>query len=334
MKKEANPSVLAFEKKIVPSDGFMYAANWAVRDTEYVPLYLTEKAIRGTFSNVLKNQTDKELDKKMKDPNLQVIDQAALPVGMNTLKVVFTVKFLPGMNIPNACNDYEFGENVRKAGENYMEKYGCKELAHRYATNLAAGKFLWRNRIGAECIGIKVAEENRDSEWVFDGHDFSLRSFKTTSKSLKALENKIADAFCGKIPYLQLTVTANVLVGNGQEVYPSQELVMNKERFSKSKVLYSVNGQAAMHSQKIGNAIRQIDTWYPDYNKMKEGPIAVEAYGAVTSIGRAFRPVQDGKDFYTLFADWARGRKLPEEDQHYVVAMLIRGGVFSEAQDK
>jgi len=40
-----------------------------------------------------------------------------------------------------------------------------------------------------------------------------------------------------------------------------------------------------MHSQKIGNALRTIDTWY---EKSKEsGPIAIEAYGSVTPQGEA-----------------------------------------------
>jgi len=40
---------------------------------------------------------------------------------------------------------------------------------------------------------------------------------------------------------------------------------------------------AAMHSQKIGNAIRTIDTWYPDFCDSNTGPIDIETYGAVSS---------------------------------------------------
>ncbi len=42
-------SVLAFEKKLVPSDGFMYGVNWEERanDKAASPLQLIEKSVRG-----------------------------------------------------------------------------------------------------------------------------------------------------------------------------------------------------------------------------------------------------------------------------------------------
>jgi hypothetical protein len=55
------------------------------------------------------------------------------------------------------------------------------------------------------------------------------------------------------------------IVGRSQDVYPSEELVLDKKnsdkKGKKSKILFSVGEVAAMHSQKIGNAIRSIDTY-------------------------------------------------------------------------
>ena len=125
-----------------------------------------------------------------------------------------------------------------------------------------------------------------------------------------------------------LRVEACAYVGLGQEVYPSQELILDTGK-TKSKVLYVVDEksqQAGMHSQKIGNAIRTIDTWYSDDPQM---PIAVEPYGAVTTLGTAFRQPKQKMDFYSLFDNWVLKDKKPEiEQQHYVMAVLIRGGVF------
>ena len=129
-----------------------------------------------------------------------------------------------------------------------------------------------------------------------------------------------------------LEVICYAQVGFGLEVYPSEELILDKTSSSnkgkKSKVLYQVNEIAAMHSQKIGNALRTVDTWFPEAGQV--GPIAAEVYGAVTSLGKAYR----GKlnDFYTLFDNWANGNKLPTaEDEHYVASILVRGGVFGES---
>ena len=85
-----------------------------------------------------------------------------------------------------------------------------------------------------------------------------------------------------------------------------------------------------MHSQKIGNAIRTIDTWYPGAEEL--GPIAVEPYGSVTSRGTAYRQPKEKLDFYNLLDGWMLKDNLPAVDQqHYVMATLVRGGVFGEA---
>ena len=89
---------------------------------------------------------------------------------------------------------------------------------------------------------------------------------------------------------------------------------------------------AAMHSQKISNAIRTIDTWYPAFESSEVGPIAVEPYGAVTNLGQAYRAPKEKMDFYTLFDRYALGGELKhEEDEHYVMAVLVRGGVFGQS---
>jgi len=101
----------------------------------------------------------------------------------------------------------------------------------------------------------------------------------------------------------------------------------------KSKFLYHLNGVAAMHSQKIGNALRTIDTWYP--NVAEFGPIAVEPYGSVTNRGTAYRQPKDKIDFYNLFDAWVeKDKELSEIQQHYVIATLIRGGVFGKTDKK
>jgi CRISPR-associated protein Csy3 len=87
-----------------------------------------------------------------------------------------------------------------------------------------------------------------------------------------------------------------------------------------------------MHSQKIGNAIRTIDNWYFELSENGNNPIAIEPYGAVTNRGKAFRNPKDKSDFFTLFDRFALGEKLNNEDEeHYVMAVLVRGGVFGQS---
>ena len=214
---------------------------------------------------------------------------------------------------------------------------GFRELARRYAANIANARFLWRNRVGAENIEVQVKALNKGAEqtWVFDANKFSTRNFDVDDEQVGTLATRIAAALSSDNGFLMLEITCFAKVGKAQEIYPSEELVLDKGKGKKSKVLYSVDGIAAMHSQKIGNALRTIDTWYPDFGDPENsaGPIAIEPYGAVTNLGRAFRhPTKDKKDFYTFFDKFAQGEKLERiEDEHYVMAVLVRGGVFGQS---
>ena len=341
-KKENIASVLAFEKKLVPSDGYMYGTSWDDR-SDVTPLKLQEKSVRGTISNRLKpaiQNDSQKLNAEVEKANLQRVDACALEPHQDTLKLHFTLKVLGGVTKPSACNNALFKQSFRAASQSYIDKHSFTELATRYTTNIANARFLWRNRVGAEKVEVQVNARNKtlDQNWVFDATQFNLREFDATDTTVADLANLIAGVLSSEDDFLLLDINCYVQLGHAQEVYPSEELVLDKntsdKKGKKSKVLYKVNEIAAMHSQKIGNALRTIDTWYPDYanEEQSAGPIAVEPYGAVTNLGRAYRAPKDKQDFYTFFDAWARGEQLANvEEEHYVMAVLVRGGVFGES---
>jgi CRISPR-associated protein Csy3 len=342
MAKNTNiATVLAFEKKLVPSDGYMYGTTWQERyNTETSkPLKLNEKSVRGTISNRLKDAVKNDplkLNAEVEKPNLQRVDSCALGVDQDTLKLHFTLKVLSGVQNPSACNNRTFNQTYTKAAEKYIAEESFTELAKRYAINIANARYLWRNRVGAENIEVQVKKLNQNTEktWLFNAIHTNLRDFDTTTQDINELANEIADALTGKQPFLLLEINAFAQVGLGQDVYPSEELVLDKStaKDKKSKILYHINDIAGMHSQKIGNALRTIDTWYPKYEEANVGAIAIEPYGAVTNLGIAYRNPKDKADFYTLFDRFACGGTLAnKEDQHYVMAVLVRGGVFGES---
>ena len=341
MAKNDKVSVLAFEKKLVPSDGYLYGTSWDQRAANEQPLKILEKSVRGTISNRLSKplmDDPAKLDAEVEKPNPQKIDHCALTTGQDTLKVNFTLKVLSNVQQPSACNNADFNKSYTSAAETYIKEQGFTELAQRYAANLANGRFLWRNRVGAEKteVVVKSLNEGEDQSWTYDSASFSTRDFNEKHTDLGPLAEKISAALSGATPYLLLEITAYALIGKAQEVYPSEELVLDKGKGKgkKSKILYEVDGVAGMHSQKIGNAIRTIDTWYPDYDEVNTGPIAIEPYGAVTNLGVAYRNPKNKSDFYTLFDEFARGGKLEtKEQEHYVMAVLVRGGVFGDRKD-
>lgn len=354
-------SVLAFERKLNTSDALFFSGMWEERGKKdaWQPVAVREKSVRGTMSHsgLGKIQDPVKINAKLENPNLQKVDVAALPVSADTLKVDFTLRVLAGAGTPSACNNAEYQKKLIQTVDSYCAAEGFGELARRYAHNLANGRFLWRNRVGAEQVEVRVShlvDGAQASTWTFDALSLSLRDFETpadSKASLEALTALMAEGLGGS-RHVLLGVTAFVRLGSGQEVFPSEELILDaknpkrpksekkesREDLSsaepdredkKKKTLYQVSGIAGMHSQKLGNAIRTIDTWYPGAKEL--GPIAVEPYGAVTTQSKAYRQPKDKVDFYTLRDGWILKDKAPTlENQHYVIAVLIRGGVFGE----
>ena len=337
--KLTTASVLAFERKLDPSDAVFHAGRWDDRAQSHAwqPVAVRAKSVRGTISNRLKakDQDPAKLDAAIENPNLQTVDVAALPADADTLKVQFTLRVLGGAGTPSACNSAAYQAKLLATVQGYVQQHGFGELARRYAANLANGRFLWRNRAGAEQVEVTVEQMHNGQAahtWSFDALALNTRAvgaINTEAKDLDELGEAIAAGLAGS-QHVLLRITAFVRQGAGQEVFPSQELILDKDSAGKSKTLYHVDGVAAIHSQKIGNAIRTIDTWYEGAEEL--GPIAVEPYGSVTTQGKAYRQPKQKLDFYTLLDNWLLKDQVPPvEQQHFVMAVLIRGGVFGDA---
>jgi len=352
-KKKTNgiqfPSVLAFERKLSPSDGWFYATAWENRYEEAVPVPVGTKAVRGTISHKEKKTSQGDPSKQgggdLKDANLQRVDYAALPEDRDTLKVVFTLKAIGGLDEPFVCDSRDFAKKheVFVAG---LDEETYAELARRYVLNLVNGRPLWRNALAAERVETKIAysKNGERKEFVFDSDRFSKLSFEVPEeyeKEIAELTEAMKEVLSSprkEAKNVLFEVEIYALMGKGQEVYPSEEIPYetkkkekkDKKEVEKSKILYSSDGKAAFHSQKIGNAVRTIDTWYPSY--ATEGfPIAVEPYGQVTSMGDVFR--KGDHSFYALYGKAVEGGVLSKEESAYVAACLVRGGVYGGSDE-
>jgi len=111
-------SVLAFERKLDPSDALFFAGVWNQRDASrhWPALDIREKSVRGTISNRLKtkDQDPAKLDAAIENPNLQTVDVATLPHDADTLKAQFTLRVLAGTGTPSACNDATYRQRLGK----------------------------------------------------------------------------------------------------------------------------------------------------------------------------------------------------------------------------
>ena len=341
------PSMLAFERKLETSDGLMFAGDWKNRGKETVkinrskedgsefeiekpawqPIPITKRQNRSTQSA---HGTSDE-DKIKPNPVSSDSDDANLPIDKDTLKVSFSLRVIGNLGSPFGCNDPGFESAIVAKVNKFKESMSVKELAYRYAYNIANGRFLWRNRVGAEEVSIDVTADNGQI-LTFNAYEFSLSDFDKNKEhpELKTLTTTIEKGLKGNSEsFVLINVDAYVKLGTLQHVFPSQEMNMNE----KGKTLFQLDGCAAMHNVKIGNAIRTIDTWYHRYAEEKQ-PIAIEPFGAVTQRGDAFRKNKKEGDLYSLMVDWVNNENLKDEQQAYVVANLIRGGVFSKKSIK
>ncbi len=312
------PSMLAFERKLETSDALMEARNWGdFEPSESIkdPVRITKRQNRSTQSAF---GTSDE-NKSKPNPVSSDSDDANLPHDKDTLKVGFTLRVVGNLGEPFGCNGPDFEAKIREKVSEYKDE-GLKELSHRYAHNIACGRFLWRNRVCANNISIQVRVNDNSQPIVFDGYEFPLNDFDSQRENehLKQLTDAIFQGLDSTNNFTCLHIDAYVQLGRGQHVFPSQEMNMGE----KKKVLFSLDECAALHSVKVGNAIRTIDDWYEN----ADCPIAVEPFGAVTQRGQAYRTSKT--DLYTLMREWVNDKDVSEEGKNFVLANFIRGGVF------
>ena len=324
------PTVLAFNRNLEPSDALMFSGKWEDinEQSTWKKIKLFERrnrAVKSNFKDEVKNN-EEDLQKQIAEANLSWGDDANLYHNDDTLKLSFSLRIIPGINEPSVCSQPEFKQVFSEKVTEYIDANLISELAKRYAYNIANARFLWRNRVAAQQIKVTVTHSSLEKPLEFNAYDYSLKKTTSNDANIQQLAELIKRGLINEEKVL-LTIDAYAQLGSGQRVWPSQEMVFKLKKGDKSKYLFSLEDQAAMHCEKIGNALRTIDDWYPDY-EITQYPIAIEAYGSVTQQGKAYR--SNKTDFKTLLLKWLNDKAITEEEKHFVIAMLIRGGVFGE----
>jgi CRISPR-associated protein Csy3 len=339
------PSLLAFERKFEVSDALMQSGDWSdigkdmlkVSKTKedggryeidlpaWNAIPITKRLNRSTQSAF----GTAEADKSKPNPVASDSDDANLPMNKDTLRVNFTLRVIGNLGKPFACNDRDFQSKITAKVSEFkgIDGSGLETLALRYAYNIANGRFLWRNRVCADKVEIRVYLGGEGEALKFDATKYAMNDFTQNANAPELIQLKsfiLQGLNGGDSSFVFLKVEAYAKLGDGQHVFPSQEMNMGE----KKKVLFQLDGCAAIHNVKIGNAIRTIDNWYdnPEY------PIAAEPFGSVTQIGYAFRKSKN--DLYTLLCDWLNDKDISDGNKNYVVANLVRGGLFQGKSDE
>lgn len=345
-KQNVLPSVLSFRRGVVITDGGMFNV---MPDGTTSPVKVVRHGILGT-QNTAKEASGKTATKVA---NLQETDTARLDPGAEKLRVGMTVRFLPLSALLDSCCDAKNPTNTSalRAGlsdflANVNGSEGVLDVAHRYIRNIVNGRWLWRNRAEATSVVVKVKANGTSYE--FDSLSYSLNVFDGYCAKENELAGFVADCLTSDSPLgIAFEVEADIDFGmSGNEVYPSQNYVNGKPkgfarslyRYGDSEYASSVDGSrimgfAAIRDQKIGNALRTFDTWYPKDTFQKDtgvpadmaGPIAIEPNGANLDYMRVFRTKEHSS--FTILGHV--GEVDPNTDEgKFMIACLIRGGVY------
>lgn len=356
MSKKQNtlPSVLSFRRGIIITDGGMFSV---MPDGATSPVRVVRHGIAGT-QNTAKEASGKG---ETKVANLQQTDTARLTLGAESLRACTTIRFLPLRTLLDSCADAKnqpATSALRSGLENFLSaaagSEGVMEVAHRYVRNMVNGRWLWRNRAEAISVAIEITTEGE--KYKFNALSYSLNTFGDYSDDERKLAQLVAKCMASDAPLgIAFEVCADVEFGSngGNEVYPSQNYVNGKPKgFARSLYRYGdaerdsvvddsrMMGFAAIRDQKIGNALRTFDTWYPKENFHKDtgvsaenaGPIAVEPNGANLDFMRVFRTKEHSA--FTILGHI--GEVDPNTDEGmFMIACLIRGGVYgNDGADK
>ena len=350
------PGSLSLQRGSIISDGAFY--NYFA-DGKAEPLYVMHHGIRGT-QNVAGNKAKGAAEGNSaarEVSNIQQTESAKLAPDAKLL-VKFNIRFIDLKDILFACatgknSEVDVGA-FRDAFYGFIERAkeseGLQDVARRYTRNIVNGRWLWRNRIVAESITINVYEvtsepKEKQTKHSFDAlNDVPYSHFDDYSEAEKALADVLVKAMQGDRS-ANLNVEAIIDFGmGGIEVFPSQNYLEDKPKgFSRS--LYKISneklerqatnnqflGQAALRDQKIGNAIRTIDTWYPTYAETRK-IIPVEPNGANLDAQHFFRMDKGTKvSAFDLMKELATLD--PNSDNgKFLLACIIRGGVYSEGE--
>ncbi|HDY7668987.1 type I-F CRISPR-associated protein Csy3 [Vibrio vulnificus] len=341
MKKFEFPSVLSFNRSIYPGIGYMYAKG--KESGQIKPLEVGELRLNGTNSNYTPLKTAEA--QAAGNPVFQ--DAVFMPNGSDTLIVKFNLKVTSELFDANNTNNAQVADFLTDFVKAYDESIGLEFLAREYVKSIVSGRFLFRNRTISDELVIKISYEDESYSFDVERQDLD-KTFAENADKIEALTKIFAKGLRDSNELVIFDIEAECFVGEGQEVFPSQEFIENKgtrTSETKSKVLSfeMVNGvrQATIHTVKLGNGIRTIDTWYSD----EEGtnPIPVEPFGVEKRRSTSHR-FEKAKSFYGILEkngikyleDMKNGATLETIDKqvHFVVACLIRGGVLSGESKK
>lgn len=343
------PSALAIQRSLVITDAVFYNLDVA---GQISPVLVVEHGIRGTQNVNTTKGSEKDI------ANIQRTESAKLDDDAVEMLVRFDIRAAPLSYAITMCSepggkekDRDEALAFRRALGGFLERSSGEpmlDLSKRYARNILSGRWLWRNRTYAKSITIKTFLLEEDGPVLLaeqDALSTPLTHFDNPTQAELRLAKVLADGWEGIKDGggHAIRVEANIDFGvkGSVEVFPSQNYVNNKERgFARSLYKHPLTeevvlgtglkacGYAALRDQKIGNAIRTIDTWYKSFSESRL-VTPVEPMAANLEAGVFLR---ERKETAFEIMKNVDGLDPSSDEGQFLLAIVIRGGVFGESK--
>jgi CRISPR-associated protein Csy3 len=344
--------MLAFARSVQITEGLFFATVTA-RPDQVTPIQVLEKGVRGQSS-----------EDKAKNPGLsnpQSVEYTVVPQDHNGVRLDFSVRFMPLSLSPHACNNPDVGEAYSRLARAYRAAGGFGTLAALFVWNIANARFAWRNRFQSDEMTVTIRTED-GVDVTFDPFRLRLDRVATVAELKEAIISGDTDGLGILLQGVEfglsnpdqkaygLRVSWSARMEPGQEVFPSQEYMRDEKKDDQLSRVYAklptFSGgrtlmQASMHSQKIGAALRHIDIWHG--SDEHPYPIAVNPYGGVQETSMVLRDPKSRRSFYDIRSqarelittlESAGCSERISGNAHFVMANLVRGGVFGSSSKK
>ncbi len=344
------PSIFSVQRGMIISDAEMFNIIPEGGALKRTPVQVIRHGILGTQNVSRKDKKD------VKNP--QRTESAKTDPNATGMAVMFRMSTITLDNAIFACNQKDFRDSVQRFVERFKGSGELSEVCNRYARNILNGRWLWRNRILGKSIAVQVACGN-EATITADATARPHTEFSEYTDAEKQLGNLLMGSLTDTPKQFTVTATIDFGMTGCFEVFPSQNYVSDKPKgFARS--LYKLNrisradlirimskddadtysgdiidmGSAAIRDQKIGNAIRTIDTWYETGKEAT--PIPVEPKGANIETNEVKREKKNSLFDMILDVDDMSPAKNGDPLDHeamFILANLVRGFLMGEKDE-
>lgn len=335
------PGVLSVRGAISPSSAVFYSQH---AEGILEPIQLTELRGVGTFAAYAHGHVgnNKKAD-TLHSSNPFHGDAAYMPSDSDTLVAKMSLMIDKAIGNYEAHDNPAFIEVLGNIQHAFFNGIPGTKLASLYIDNLLKCQWLHRNRKAIDRSVVITSSTYIDGKAATDAFRFDSVGNNPVfaGADYDRLVELVRKAFAGETETrLLLNVKAALKLGHGSQLFPSQKWEEADSKSKKTKFLYIASEPekaTGMSPQKVGNGLRTIDVWHGQGDKA----IPVNPFGQDRETQAVFRTQKLGNDFYTLLEkthknadaiiesiNTAKTHTDVSGDVYFVIANLIRGGVF------